>query len=209
MAAGRTRRLLKPMKLTVVRHGETTHNARKILMGQRHGNLSPKGKKQVQALGKGLKNKEFDFIYCSDLKRCKDTLREISKYHKHVPVVFTKDLRERSMGIFEGKPHEELHKAFEKYKAHHWTFKPNGGESYEELKARVLRFLNYVKKNHPQDRVLLVTHGGVLRSIASILRKTSLEKLFKTVTFGNAAICEYEISKGKVKVLSFNDISHL
>lgn len=197
------------MKLTVVRHGETTDNAKKILMGQGPGRLSKLGKEQVLALGKELKKRKFDFIYCSDLKRCKDTLKEISKHHKHIPVIFTEALRERSMGVFEGRPRTELDKAFERYKGNAADFKPKGGESVKELKDRVAKFLKYLQLNHPGDRLLLVTSGGVLRSTASILQKIPTSQLFRKVIFHNAAICEYEVSGKKTKVLAFNDISHL
>jgi probable phosphoglycerate mutase len=184
------------MKLTVVRHGETTHNAKKIVMGQKHGNLSALGKKQVRALGKELKKYKFDFIYCSDLKRCKDTLKEIAKYHKHIPVIFTPELRERNMGIYEGRPRVDLDKAFQKYRGSSVHFKPK-------------EFLNYLAKNHQEDRLLIVTHGGVLRVVAAILQKISIPKLFKTITFHNTAISEYEVWGKSIKVIKFNDIVHL
>jgi broad specificity phosphatase PhoE len=197
------------MKLTVVRHGETTHNAKKIVMGQKHGNLSALGKKQVRALGKELKKYKFDFIYCSDLKRCKDTLKEIAKYHKHIPVIFTPELRERNMGIYEGRPRVDLDKAFQKYRGSSVHFKPKDGESVWEQKERIRKFLNYLAKNHQEDRLLIVTHGGVLRVVAAILQKISIPKLFKTITFHNTAISEYEVWGKSIKVIKFNDIVHL
>jgi broad specificity phosphatase PhoE len=197
------------MKLTVVRHGETTHNAKKINMGHGHGKLSALGKKQAQALGKELKKRKFDFIYCSDLKRCKDTLKEIAKFHKHIPVVFTEQLRERNVGIYEGRSRAEMDQVFEKYRGPAENFKPKGGESVGEHKDRVRTFIEYLKKNHAKDRVLLVTHGGVLRSAAVILQKIPMSKLYRKVTFYNTAINEYEVKGKKTKVLSFNDVAHL
>lgn len=197
------------MKLTVVRHGQTTHNARRILMGQSHGQLNELGKLQAKAVGEALKKSQFDFIYCSDLKRCKDTLKEIAKYHEHIPVVFTAEIRERSMGHFEGQPREKMDKAFAAHKGAPGAFKGRGGESMNEFKARIRKFLVYIKKNHPKDRLLLVTHGGVIRAMTSILEKVSIQKLFKTVKYANTGITEYEITEKKVRLLKFNDASHL
>jgi len=197
------------MKLTVVRHGQTTENARKILMRQGHGRLSKLGKVQVKALGKELQTQKFDFIYCSDLKRCKETLKAIAKFHKHIPVVFTEQLRERAMGVYEGKPRTELDKKFRAYTGRPMDFKPQGGESVREQKLRVANFLKYLKRNHLGDKILLITHGGVIRCVVSILQKIPISKLFRSVVFENTGICEYQIFGNKIKVLRFNDSKHL
>jgi alpha-ribazole phosphatase len=197
------------MRIIAIRHGQTTHNAKKIMMGHGHGNLSKLGQSQAQALSKALKHQKLDFVYCSDLKRCKQTLQAISKYHKNVPVIFTEDLRERNWGNMEGKTYDEAQRARENYLGSQLKYKPKGGESLIELRKRVQNFINYIKKNHPDGNLLFVTSGGVLRMINSILTKISLHESYKKHKFENTSINEYEITKSKVKVLRFNDTKHL
>src|SRR3989338_6937789 len=91
------------MKLIIVRHGETEENAEGIHQGQRHGKLSNVGIEQTKKLGTRLKDEKFDIVYCSDLQRCKDTAKEIMKFHSSIPVHYTKEIRERRMGEFEGR----------------------------------------------------------------------------------------------------------
>ena len=197
------------MRLITVRHGETIRNSKHILEGHQHGRLSKLGKEQARLVAQVLKMEKLDFIYCSDLKRCKDTLNEISKYHKHIPVIFTKDLRERNVGIFQGKTRNKMENAFLKFKGGRLSFKPKHGESYLDLKKRVSVFIKYIKVNHNKDQILLVTSAGVLRVINAILTKTSLVKSFAQFKFKNTSISEYEIKNSKVTVRRFNEIKHL
>ena len=197
------------MRIIAVRHGQTRDNAKQIIQGHQPGKLSPTGIKQAQALGRLMKKEKLDFIYCSDLKRCKDTLKEISKFHKHVPVVFTEQLRERNFGIFEGQSREKLNEVFQKYKGDPLKFKPKGAESLFEMKERVSEFLKYLKKNHRNQKVLLVVHGGILRSLNSILTRTSLSGSYGKFKFHNTSLSEYEITGSKIKVRRFNEIKHL
>ena len=76
------------MRIIVIRHGETFQNAKHILMGQSHGVLSRKGIKQIHILALKLKNQKIDFIFSSDLRRAKDTTKEIARYHD-VPIIYT------------------------------------------------------------------------------------------------------------------------
>jgi broad specificity phosphatase PhoE len=51
-----------------------------------------------------LKNVAFDEILSSDLKRAKQSLNEITAFHKNTNVKFEESLRERNFGILEGEP---------------------------------------------------------------------------------------------------------
>jgi broad specificity phosphatase PhoE len=51
---------------------------------------------QTQKVAKRLKNEKIDFIYSSDLKRASDTAKEIAKYHPHISIKLTQELRERN-----------------------------------------------------------------------------------------------------------------
>ena len=84
------------MRLLIARHGETIQNAKKIIQGHTHGQLSILGKKQVKKLTKRLAKERIDIIYCSDLKRCKQTIKPLLKIKK-VPIIYTKELREREI----------------------------------------------------------------------------------------------------------------
>ncbi|MFZ2189055.1 MAG: histidine phosphatase family protein [Candidatus Moraniibacteriota bacterium] len=95
------------MNLYVVRHGETVDNARRILQGHLPGKLSGKGLRQAEKVAMRLKGVKFDFIYSSDLKRVVDTTKKIVVHHK-APIFFKESLRERYMGIYQGRSADEV-----------------------------------------------------------------------------------------------------
>ncbi len=197
------------MKLVGVRHGQTTDNSKHIVAGGGvQGKLDSTGLRQVRAVGLLFKKEKFDFIYCSDLKRCKDTLKAIAKYHQHIPVVFTPQIRERNFGVFEGRHRDEWLAVLEKNK-YSSKFRPKNGESFDDVKKRVHGFLKYLKKNHPNDTILMVTHGAFLRMLYSIVIKVPIQKIYQKHKFHNTAVFEYEFTGKKIKIHRFNEIKHL
>ncbi len=96
------------MKLIITRHGETIENKAGILQGHLPGQLSAEGIGQAKALGKRLQSEKIDVIYASDLQRVVDTTREITSYHPDTEVIFTKELRERDLGEFQGQNKHEM-----------------------------------------------------------------------------------------------------
>jgi probable phosphoglycerate mutase len=196
------------MELTVVRHGETTHNAAGIMQGHLDVDLNESGHEQTKALAKRLGESKFDIIYSSDLKRCAEMIKEISKYHSGTPVIYDSEMRERNLGELQGTKRSDLN--WDNFPGTFMDKKPKGGESLNEMKERVQSFLDMLKQKHSKERVLLVAHGGFMRMLTGILSpEFSIEVAFKKFKFHNTAVCEWTIEGDKVQEHKFNDISHL
>ena len=197
------------MRLILVRHGETRENRDKIMQGQSPGHLTSDGINQAKKLGKRLSKKHFDIIYSSDLLRCKDTLKEIRKYHPKTKVRYAKELRERGFGVWEGRHHDviDAHLARRGVKFKDW--KPTGGETREQKRQRVTRFLNKMLREHPDDTVLWVTHGGVIYSVMTGILGIDLKSKCVSHT-ENTAVSVVELdNKGNHKVHMVNCVKHL
>ena len=73
------------MKLILVRHGQSIANSKKISQGNQDKwidtPLTNKGIEQAQAVAKRLKDEKIEIIYSSDLKRAKQTAKEINKFY--------------------------------------------------------------------------------------------------------------------------------
>lgn len=73
------------MKLTIVRHAESVANSKKINQGNKNEwadtALTEKGLAQAKAVAKRLKDEDIEIIFCSTLKRAKETAEEINKFH--------------------------------------------------------------------------------------------------------------------------------
>ncbi|MBW2963920.1 histidine phosphatase family protein [Candidatus Woesearchaeota archaeon] len=197
------------MRLTIVRHGETVENREDICQGQKFGTLSERGKEQAKKLALRLKNEKFDIIYCSDLKRTKDTLTELLEFHPHTKVVFSPELREQSKGTLEGKHHDNLRKLYRESEIEFKKIKAPGGESYEELEKRAFRFYDQTVAKHAGQKVLWVTHGGIIVAILGKVLKLDDEGV-KSILPENTAVSVIEVDdNGNHHARIINCTNHL
>ncbi len=74
------------MKLILVRHGQSIANSRWRSQGNKdkwvNTSLSKKGIEQAKRVAERLKDENISVIYSSDLKRAKQTAKEINKFHR-------------------------------------------------------------------------------------------------------------------------------
>ena len=92
------------MKLIIVRHASTINNEKEISESQEGGKLSKKGEKQALALAERLNIERVDVIYCSTSLRCRQTIAPFLKVNGKIPIYYKKELLEKNMGDFIGKP---------------------------------------------------------------------------------------------------------
>lgn len=173
------------MKITVVRHGETIENQNHIVQGQTPGTLSDKGIAQAKELAETLASEDLDIIYSSDLRRCRDTAEYIHRYHENTPLVYNALLREFHGGIHQGKSNDS--QEWKSIKNDDLNQRVPGGESWDDVYARVTDFLDSIYEAHADQHVLLVTHRGPMLVIRSYVEDKPLESLlYEEVS--NAAI---------------------
>ncbi len=156
----------------LVRHGETDWNVKKIIQGHSDNPLNQTGEKQAKELAKKLKNVHFDTVFSSDLLRAKRTA-EIIAQEKKLAVKTNQFLRERAFGKLEGKPSLWLiawRKAIKKGidmltdQEKKVLIKEDPEiESDEALMSRFLTFIREIAVAYAGKKVLLVSHGGVMR----------------------------------------------
>ncbi|MFH0832487.1 MAG: histidine phosphatase family protein [Candidatus Aenigmatarchaeota archaeon] len=194
------------MRLIIVRHGETEENVKEMIQGHIHGKLTKKGIAQAKRLALRLKKEKIDAIFSSDLARAMDTVKEIAKFHD-VKVNFTRKLRERSHGIFEGVTRKEFQKIREKRGYIISEFKPELGESYIEVRKRAKKFLDSLYKKYRGKTVLLMSHGGFNKVLLSIVMKKPLEESMD-MKQGNTCVNIVEVGE-KNRVHLINDTKHL
>ncbi len=199
------------MKLIIVRHGETVENVKNLSQGHIDGTLTDNGQNQVRKLGERLKDAKIDFIYCSDLGRTKDTLKEIIRFHPHIPVIYNDLLRERSKGIFEGKPKEVLTKVRERAGGTRFEYRPEGGENFPDVRARVKAFIDFLFLRHADsETILLCTHGGWKNSFMSYLLNMPFEETVQRFNFKNASVTTLNLKRdGKYLLHLVNCTKHL
>jgi phosphoserine phosphatase len=188
------------MRLILTRHGETLGNKEKIHEGgRRHGKLTELGLEQARKLALRLKDEKIDYAYSSDLRRAKQTAKEIMKYHQKIPIEFTNDLREIDLGSFTEKHFSEVD----------WNKTPKNLESNENAQIRALKFINKIYPKHKNDSILIVAHAFFNKAlITGVLGKDV--SAMKEVEQKNTCVNIIEINENKDhKIHLLNCIKHL
>ncbi|MDF1878639.1 alpha-ribazole phosphatase family protein [Sulfurimonas sp. SAG-AH-194-C20] len=171
------------MKITLIRHTEVDVAYHKCYNGHINIGLSSKGEKQAQALAQEFKKKSFALVYCSDLKRTRDTL---SPFTQNRQAIYTQALREKSWGKHEGMTFDAIIQEDEiEYENFLQWINALDGEDYEVYVKRIKEFfLEFLVSKKGED-ILVVTHGGVIRVLISLVNKISLEEAFSVdVAYG-------------------------
>src|SRR5262245_52639516 len=96
------------MRLIVVRHGATLHNAEARFTGQANAPLSEYGLTQARALAERLRTMEFSTVVSSDLVRATQTAQEIVAAHPSASLSLDPDLREIALGAWEGLTYADV-----------------------------------------------------------------------------------------------------
>jgi len=169
---------MKETEIILIRHGETEWNSQKRMQGHSNSDLSSVGQAQIQALGQWTKNVPFDLIYSSDSLRAKQTAEAITQFSGH-ELQFDQRLREKNLGVFEGLTSEEARErhpeVFRLFKTAGSKYVIDEGESTQQLQDRALEIVDEIRIKHPEERVLLVTHGGFIRVVMKHSLGLSLE----------------------------------
>jgi broad specificity phosphatase PhoE len=161
------------VELICVRHGRTAWNARKRFQGHTDVPLDDEGRAQAAALAALLRDERIDAAVSSDLGRAAETARLVLGAHD-VRLRLDPDWREMRFGDWEGLTWDEIVAANPSLGSGGETsvkdYTPGGGETFEELCARVARAVERVASEVADDGVALVaTHAGPLHALLSVL----------------------------------------
>ncbi|HSN02061.1 MAG TPA: histidine phosphatase family protein [Acidimicrobiales bacterium] len=152
----------------LVRHGETTWNAERRIQGHSDdAGLTERGIEQVRAAAEQLAERGARRIVSSDLTRARETATIIAE-RLGLSISLDADLRERSYGELEGRSLDELSPdaaGFSHGVIVDVDAAAPGGESIAMVKERVTRTLEHLAREHAGETLIVVTHGGVIRTL--------------------------------------------
>lgn len=160
------------IKITYFVHGTTTDNEKKISSGWNDVELSELGKRQVADLKRSVKDKMFDIVFCSDLRRAYDSARLI--FEDSVPIVQDVRLRESNYGKYNGEPSDIVEPMQEECINNRFS----EGESYEDVKKRIANFLGFLKENYIGKNIAIVAHKAPQLTLDVLLKGKTWEEAF-------------------------------
>jgi broad specificity phosphatase PhoE len=159
--------------ITNFAHGTTIDNENNISSGWSDTELSELGIRQARELGDLVKDKKFDVVFCSDLKRAFDTAKLA---FGDVPIIKDSRLRECDYGKFDGFPTSVVEPMCES----ECIKDPfEGGESYEDVKIRIADFLEFLKKSYHGKSIAVVSHKAPQLALDVLLKGKTWEEAVK------------------------------
>jgi broad specificity phosphatase PhoE len=205
----------EPQELLLVRHGESTANAKGIWQGQMEFPLSERGRAQASLAGHGLSRQPFEGLYSSPLSRAFETAEIIRDRTGFAgEVVPVEGLSERNGGILEGhtwaeqeRRNPELARKFLAIpEEERWALV--GAETDEEVIARFEEALSSIRALHPGGaRIVVVSHGGVMR--AFLREHFGPEVLPGAQRAANASITHLQWGEMGPRLLEVGSTAHL
>ncbi len=160
------------IKITYFVHGTTTNNEKEISSGWFDVELSDLGIKQSIELKDKIKDKKFDVVFCSDLKRAIDSANLTFK--GLVPIISDKRLRECNYGKYNAQSSIIVEPMQEKCIIEKFP----EGESYEDVKDRIIDFLEFLKKDYSGKSVAIVAHKAPQFALDVLLKGKTWEQAF-------------------------------
>lgn len=203
------------MNIFVLRHGETYLNVMQKNQGWIDSDLTDSGIEALKEIFLETELPNMDIVYCSDLGRAKKTLEVIQdtlKNNSFEKIVYTKQIRERFLGSFEGESLNHIrqliaeksgYKSFDELinDTSFWhfidltkEFDPLSlAENFTEFANRINEFLEQILEVahlESHENIMIVSHANTVKYIVNYLSQEEYNE---------------EILNGKVIKISYND----
>lgn len=199
-------------ELVLIRHGESAPlvvgESMPLHNGQGDPTLSPEGVEQAERLADRLVEEEIDAAYATTLRRTVETatpwLRRTGLVLEVEPDLREVHLGEWEGGIFRQKVIDGDPVALRWAEEQRWDVIP-GAEREDGFTARVVTAVQRIASDHPDERVAVFSHGGVIGRILAIATGS------RAFAFNcdNASMSHLVVSGDHWTLRRFNDTSHL
>jgi probable phosphoglycerate mutase len=207
-----------PTTLLWVRHGEADNNREKRFGGWTDLALTELGRRQAEAVASAVAALSPTAIITSDLARAAQTADAIARATQ-IPVAVDRDLRERSLGVFDGLTFVEAQARepalYDRMVARDPDAVPTDGETLAAVFARVSSAIDRAVAAHPGGRVVMVSHGVALyhafAHVCGLGQPNPAHQLFTLVDNASLSMVEHRTIDGAARwrLVAWNRIDHL
>ncbi|MDY6431023.1 MAG: histidine phosphatase family protein [Bacilli bacterium] len=195
------------MKIYILRHGETTLNAKGVMQGRLDEPLNDRGRELALITGRALKGIHFDYAISSPLSRARETAQIILKESQNIlPIDIDERIIEIDFGDLEGKKITEMGEDGLKFYFEPLKFKgfPNG-ETVLEVCKRTQEFLKELIAKDDNKTYLISTHGCAMRAMINYLLDNKEDYWIGHAPY-NCSFTIIESNKGKASIIEIDKV---
>jgi probable phosphoglycerate mutase len=196
-----------PTTTVLLRHGQTPMSVEKRFSGAVEASLTDVGQAQVVATAQRLDGVTFDAVYCSPLKRARQTADALGRDY-----AVDEDLREAEFGAWEGLTFGEVRERYPD-ELDAWLADPSvpppGGESIVASVARVVAARDRIAAAHPGGTVLVVTHVTPIKGLVQRALDAPPTVLYRLhLDLASLTTVDW-YADGPAVLRGFNDVNHV
>jgi broad specificity phosphatase PhoE len=156
-------------KLIMVRHGESEGNRDRRFTISPEVPLTELGRQQAREVAQRIARRfKPHLIISSPYRRARQT-SDIIAAELNLPIEVVHDLHERDLGVLKGQSYDLLRDLAGQDSGYDpkrgWLWRPEGGESYEDVRQRVIVAIEETRSRYPDHELVVVSHGGVMLSL--------------------------------------------
>jgi alpha-ribazole phosphatase len=195
-------------RVWLIRHGEPAEEARQRCYGSLDVGLSETGRAQIAAVWEFLKDEKVEAIYCSPRLRAFESATRRSRAGLETCPTVLQDLREIDFGDFEGLTYDEIAERYPDLYCQ-WMESPTevqfpNGECFAGMRARVLAAFDEIRREHENETIAIVSHGGVNRILIAWALQIPNHCLFRIAQdYAALNLLEFVESVPIVKLLNY------
>jgi probable phosphoglycerate mutase len=208
-----------PTELILIRHGQSHANVNPIVAGMRGDlGLTDIGRRQAELLRDRLRAEKAtaDVLYASTLPRAQETARYVAEAIE-LPIQDDDELQELRVGEADGMSNDDWSTRWpglqDSLSANPFQEFAPGGESWSSFLARVGSALTSLVSRHPDQRVVAVTHGGVINASFALAFGLGPNARQVRINPENTSINRWQYrpdsDQPQWSLQSFNDTCHL
>jgi probable phosphomutase (TIGR03848 family) len=196
--------------LLLIRHAESTGNAKHRLMGWTPGvHLTDRGEEQAERLVERLAPVTLTAIYSSPLERCVETARPVATT-RGLEVRLARELGEVDYGAWTGRSLAQLSRTslWRAVQVAPSSVRFPGGEGLSEAQLRAVDIVREIAAAHRRGAVAIVSHADVIRLVLAHLAGVHLD-LFQRFVVAPVSVTAVALGDGIPRVLKVNDTGGL
>lgn len=163
------------MKLTLIRH-TSLQIAPGICYGQSDIDVAENFMSEVNIAKQKLSSWHYDAVFCSPLQRCV----KLTEALNYANFELDERLKELHFGDWEMQDWSTIpRELFDTWAQNYAELSPPNGETFSQLQQRGLMFLDEMRSLYPEQHLLVVTHGGMIRALLAHVLNMPLRGLFR------------------------------
>jgi alpha-ribazole phosphatase/probable phosphoglycerate mutase len=185
----------RPTRLVLIRHADPSDDVRGRCFGSLDVPLAPRGERRARHVAAMLRRLPIAAVYSSPSRRALETARPVAAVQRLTPVE-QDDISEINFGILEGLTFDEIATAHQRL-FQSWMRTPTdvrfpAGESYAELRRRVLAAVVTLRAAHRGETFAVVSHGGPIRAILADVLQLPDDAVFRLdLRYGGVSIVDW------------------